>query len=305
MSFNINPADWTKNSYTGNTSDQAWVIAKLRVPVTNGVTRTFDLRAIRVGTVRGKGRICVVSDDGYASWLRLGVPICEFYGVKTSCAVIADKVGSSALYGTLADFQAYVSRGHECVPHGPVGGTGNLIANYSTNAERIVDMNTHRDYLLANSLTSANGAKCYVWPQGEYSPTAGDVSLLDAARSAGYTVGRAAMVKQPLFPQVRSMSTLAHQRMVMPIIGHNYAGATNTPDDAAETTNINNIVAYIQALGASRADGYVMLHKVVGRGTATAGQIEIEADRLRTIAAAIRAEVDAGRLEAVGMSEFV
>ena len=93
--------------------------------------------------------------------------------------------------------------------------------------------------------------------------------------------------------------------MIMPIIGHNYAGASNTADDTAETTNVSNIVSYIQALGAARADGFIMLHKVVARGAATAGQIEIEADRLKTIMAAIRVEMDAGRLEPVGISELV
>lgn len=305
QSANINPADWTKNNYTGNTSDQAWTVAKLRVPVANGSTLTFSLRSLRVGTVRGKGRICVVSDDGYASWLRLGAPICEYYGIKTTCAVIADRVGKSTLYGSLAAFKEYVSRGNECVAHGPIGGVGNLIANYSTNAERVADMNYHRDYLLNNGLVSADGAKCYVWPQGEYSPTIGDPSLLNAARAAGYSVGRAATVKQPFFVQLRSLSSLAHQKLIMPIIGHAYAGATATADDAAETTNIAGIVSNIQALGAARADGYIMLHKVVARGAATAGQIEIEADRLKTIMAAIRVEMDAGRLEPVGMSEFV
>lgn len=305
MSFNVNDADWAKSGYAGNNSDQGWVIAKLRVPVTNGQTRQFDLRSIRVGTTRGRGRICVVSDDGYSSWLRMGVPVAEEFGIKTTCAVISDKVGSSSLYGTLAEFQAYVGRGHECVAHGPVGGTGNLIDGLATNALRVADMNTHRDYLFANGLTTARGAQCYVWPQGKYSPTNGDVSLLDAARAAGYTVARAATEKAGNYVQIRALSALAHQRMVMPILGHTYAGATNTADDATETTNINTIVARIQALGLARGDGYLMLHKVVPRGAATSGGIEIEADRLRTLMDAIRDEMDAGRLEAVGMSEFV
>jgi hypothetical protein len=305
MSFNVADAEWTKNSYTTATGDILWTQAKLRVPITNGVTRTFKLRSLRVGTTRGKGRICVISDDGYKSWLRLGVPIFEEYGIRTSCAIIADKVGSSVLYGSLQEFKDYVSRSHLCVAHGPIGGTGNVVDKYGTNAERIADINFHRDYLVANGLTTAAGAKCYIWPQGIYSATAGDTSLLEDMYANGYRSGRAATEKVGQYVQLRSLSDQAHQRLIMPIIGHTYAGATNTADDAAETTNISNITTRITALGAARADGFLMLHKVVGRGAATAGQIEIETDRLRTLAQAIRTEVDAERLEAVTMDAFV
>lgn len=305
MSFFVSEADWTKNNYTTATGDIAFTQAKLRVTITNGQTRTFKLHSLRLGGARKAGRICVISDDGYASWLRLGVPIMEQYGIKTSCAVIADRVGSSALYGSLEDFQDYVARGHECVAHGPIGGTGNLIANYTTNAERVADVNYHRDYLVANGLTSIAGAKCYVWPQGEYAPTSGDVSLLNAMYAAGYRVARSATVKAaPNLPSVRAYNS-KHSKLLLPIIGHNYAGATNTADDATETTNVNSIVTAITASGVARTDVCIMLHKVVEKGAATSGQIEIETDRLRTIAAAIRTQMDSGNLVPSFLSDLV
>ena len=218
---------------------------------------------------------------------------------------IADKVGASALYGSLADFVDYVGRGHECVAHGPTGGVGNLIANYTTNAERIADINLHRDYLVTNKLTSVSGAKCYVFPQGEYAPTAGNVSLLDLMTTNGYKVARTATSKAaPHLPSLRAYNS-THSKLLLPIIGHGYAGATNTPDDATETTNVNAIVTAIQAAGAARTDVTLMLHKVVEKGGATAGAVEIETDRLRTIAVAIRAQMDAGNLVPSFLSDLV
>lgn len=302
---------WTKNSYTRDTIEQQWVIAKLRVTVTNGETRDFYLRSIKVGTSGRKGRICVVADDGYASFVRAGVPVLDRYGVKSTMAIIADKVGAST-YATLTELQNYVAAGNLCVAHGPIGGTGNLYTTYSTNAQRIADMNYHRDYLLAKGLTTDAGATCYVWPQGIYSSGSGEVSLLNDAYIAGYRLARAATAypsKSGSLPQhlpdLRGTSEMNQGRLCLPIIGHDYNGATNTPDDVNETANIDRIVSTIQNCATSGQDAFLMLHRVVGRGAATAGGIEIEIDRLITLAAAIQTEVAAQKLVSVTIDELV
>jgi hypothetical protein len=48
-----------------------------------------------------------------------------------------------------------------------------------------------------------------------------------------------------------------------------------------------------------------MLHKVVARGAATSGGIEIETDRLNAIAAAIQTQIAAGKLAAVTMPDLL
>lgn len=298
-----NANTWTKNGYTEDTRIVPWVQAKLRITITNGQTRTFKLRSLRIGVTKGKGRICVIADDGYASWIRLGVPILEHYGILTTSAIIANKINTTALYSNTSELRSYVSRGHECVAHGPISGTGTLIDDYTTNEERVTDVKFHRDTLQGLGLLTPYSRRCYVFPQGKYAPTAGDVSLLDALRAEGIVIGRSATPSSNTI-QLRALSEDNHMRMVAPIIGHSYAGVANTADDATETTNINNIITAIQAAGTARTDIYLMLHKVVVRGGASAA-IEIEADRLMTLAAAIRTEIDAGRLQSVLMSEMV
>ena len=308
----LHKAVWNKNAtYTRDTIEQQWVIAKLRVTVTNGQTRNFYLRSIKVGCQTRKGRLCVVADDGYASFLRAGVPILDRYGIKSTMAIIADKVGAST-YATLAELQVYVAAGNACVPHGPIGGTGNLYTTYTTNAERIADINYHRDYLLGNGLTDARGAKCYVWPQGVWNAGVGEVTMLDAMTAAGYVLARAATA----YPS-KSGALTAHPftlrgtsagnpfRLRLPIIGHDYNGATNTADDANETTNVDRIITTIGEVADSGVDAFLMLHKVVGRGAAASGGIDIEVDRLAAIAAAIQTQVAASKLECVTMPELV
>lgn len=303
---------WTKNSYTRDTIEQQWVIAKLRVTVTNGQTRNFYLRSIKVGCQARKGRLCVIADDGYASFIRAGVPILERFGIRSTMAIIADKVGSSSTYATLAELRTYVAAGNTCVAHGPIGGTGSLYTTYTTNAQRIADINTHRDYLLYNGLTDARGAKCYVWPQGIWNSAAGEVTMLAAMRDAGYELGRAAtaypsksgaLAAHPFI--LRAVSAKNDFRLRLPIIGHDYNGASNTADDPDEDTNVNRIITTIQDVADSGTDAILMLHRLVDRGAATAGGIEIEADRLNAIASAIQTQVATGKLECITFPEFI
>lgn len=302
MAMHCNPSAATKGGgFTEDVSAVPWTVAKLRVPVTNGQTRVFSLRSINLQSTQTKGRLCIVADDGFASWLRCGVPIMEEFGLVTTSALIATAIGQ-AQYASVADWQRYMSNGHEIVTHGPTGGLGNLIDNFATNSLGVADAVKHRDMLRSFGLMRPEAESCYILPQGKYGRTAGDVSLLDDLRVAGFTKGRSAVIKAPTV-YMRGMSSLCHGRVIPPVLGHNYAGAANTPDDAAETANINALITAIQGIAANRSDAHIMFHKVAARGAASE-LIAIEADRLRTLAAAIRVEVDAGRLDCVRMSEF-
>lgn len=298
--FQVN--DWAKNAYTRDTIEQQWVTAKLRVQFS--AAGTFYLRSLRAGGGQRKGRICVIADDGWRSWFLRGAPLLARYGIPSTNAIIPSLIGSSPNHATEAMLQDYVAQGNANVTHGPIGGSGNLFTRWGTDAEALADMIAARDWLLARGLTDSRGAQCYIWPQGFYARTAGDTSFIKAAWDAGFRLGRSVM-ESTVYPNVRATSSRCLSLLAMPTIGHTYAGATNTADDAAETTNINTIVTRIQALGAQRADGFVMLHQVVGRGAAAAGDTMIEVDRLATICAAIQTEVNAGRLVAVTMPEML
>jgi hypothetical protein len=272
------------------------------------------LRAITAGTNRRKGRLCVIADDGYHSWFRLGAPMLARYGIPSTASIIASGVDVNTTTvngnGTLAELKNYVAAGNACVAHGPNQTAANLFdgpfaGGDELNAARIADMNVGRDFLLQHGLCDDRGAKCYVWPQGTYSQGGGEVSLLDAAYEAGYRLGRAATAYTTLFPQISAMSERCHTKLILPLIGHTYAGTTNSAGNAAETTNIANIAAYIASVADSGVDAFLMLHRVVNRGAATAGSIEIETDRLASLCNSIKTLVDAGTLECVTMPELL
>lgn len=289
-----------KSGFTDEVGNQAWINSKLRVYINNGSTLTFSLRAIRVGAYKKKARIAIIGDDGYISFQKMGVPILEEFGFKSSVAVIYDTVGTSDK-ATLRQLQSYVAKGNECIPHGPndgTGGTGNLWTTYTTNAQRIADINACRDYLLANNLCTMWGARSYIWPQGRYCESTSDYSMLQVMRDNGYTVGRSANTPSVVYMhKLNALSDDNNALFTTPIVGHIW---TSAPTEAANIAAIN---AKIAATAANGGDCALMLHRVVGVDAA-AQSTEISTNRLREICNAIKAEVDAGNMEVVLYSEF-
>lgn len=298
--YTIRESQWSKSGYTDEVGNQAWVNSKIRVFVTNGQTLTISLRAIRYSALRKRGRIAIVSDDGYASWHKMGVPIMREYGFKTSNAIIYDSLGTSDKTN-LATLQSYVAEGNECIGHGPndgTGGTGNLFTTWTTNAQRIADINACRDYMLGNGLCDQWGAKCYVWPQGQYTNSTSDLELLGLMLTNGYRAARAALTPTTFYMhKANAVSAMNLANLTMPIIGHTWVSG------ATEAANVAAINAKIAATAAARADCTLMLHRVVGPDAA-AQSTEISSNRLREICTAVKAEVDAGNLEVVLYSEF-
>lgn len=310
-SFSTREDQWTKNGFSGVFAsslirEMNFSLAKVRFTIPNGFSININLRSVRAGCRKGIGRIVFVADDGYDSVHRLALPLFESFGIPLTSCIIPPNVGQTG-YMTEAQLRNMVQRGHALVPHGPIQNNTNLFdAPYTTTAQRLADAQASAQWLLDRGLCTARQARCYVWPQGFYAASgSGSVELLEAMQAAGFTHARSVSsgnASKSLY--LGSLSTRCSTRMLWPIIGHTYAGASNTPDDAAETTNINNIVSRIQAVGTYGQDAHVMLHKFVARGAATAGSIEIEIDRLRTILATVATEVKAGRLAAVTMDAY-
>lgn len=307
-SHNVREDLWTKNGFSGAFAttlirEMDWRVAKIRVTIPNGGTINLNFRSMRVGCRRGVGRICFVADDGYDSVHRLALPLFESFGIPLTGCIIPPKVGTAG-YMTEAQLRDMVNRGHALVPHGPLQNNTNLFdAPYTTTAQRVADAQASAQWLLDRGLCTPRQARCYIWPEGRYAVAgSGSTELIEALQAVGFTHGRSIAVAGPANSvYANSLSDQCNTRMLWPILGHTYAGATNTADDAAETTNITTIAGRITALGTYGQDGHVMLHKFVARGAAAAGGIDIEVDRLRTLLAAAAAEIQAGRLVAVKM----
>jgi hypothetical protein len=299
--------DWAKTGYTRGTEEEIWAACKLRISVANGVSGTFYLKRLSVGTERKFGRLCVTIDDGYASAHRIALPVFESYGIPVTLGIIPSLIGTAG-FMTKAQLQDAKARGHQIVPHGPDTGVGNLFSRWPTDAQALADVTSTRDWISANGLDSVDGAasSCYIWPQGQYTRTAGDPTFLGSMLSAGFRVGRSASpAGVGYYMQGASISARLHGRLTQATIGHTYAGATNTPDDATETANISTIVSRVGLLSSQRKDAFLMLHDFARRGGAPAGGLYIEMDRLQTICAAIKTGMDAGTLQTVKMSALI
>lgn len=268
-----------------------------------GQTAVIFIFAIGVGQPR-KSRLCVVYDDSYDSAYKLGYQPFNSRNIKTTTAVIANTVGKTN-YASLQTLQAYVAGGNALVAHGTSlpDGSGNLFtANDGSYERAFADIQYNVDYLRRNGLLRRNADKCYIFPQGQWEKVANENILLELMLNAGFQVGRSALVGGVEW--CYSMDAMTRQqRLTMPIIGHLWAGSTS-----AEATNISNIVSRIQAIAAANGvDAFLMLHIVQPTATpdGSMSSIGIRVSDLNTIAAAIKTEVDAGRLETVTMPELV
>ena len=263
-----------------------------------------------------KSRICVIWDDGYDSFFKLGYDSFASRGIRQTLSVIGSAQDYGGTYSYTRQLRAMVDAGDALVAHGPwpAQGAGNLWSAYGGTgasdavANAVADMMQNRQWLADRGLLVPGAEKCYVWPQGAYQRAANDTALLDAAIAAGFTLARSVGSVTAAGPYsnagLRFDALSKYNRMALPIIGHLWAGTT-----AAEATNISNIVAAINGMATARGDACLMLHRVVSTATSdgtigAAGQISIRKSDLETIAAAIKTQIDAGLMESVTMPQI-
>ncbi len=299
----------------GNTTTQGTIatptdfeISDLRLQL-NGVGEfTCWLFAVGLSKQR-KARVSIMCDDGYNSYWRLGHPIWKAINVPQTMAVIATETGKSARYMTINDLKAWRGAGNSCVAHGPNGGAGSLISVYGADADfpvrALQDIKDNIDFLRDNSLATPEDLACYVYPQGEFQRTSNDTVLLEGIINQGLVnCARAARSLPVAFrPYIFNQDPLCkYQRLAMPIIGHSWAGST-----AAEATKIANEITMIQECALYGLDFFLIFHEVKPNSTPD-GQMEgidIRVSDMQLLANAVKAEIDAGRLEAVHMRDFV
>jgi len=269
---------------------------RVRVNPVTGQIAQITLRRVTINPSR-KGRIAIMADDGRATWWRRALPLLERRGLRCSVSIIPDRVESSAVFATWTDIQRAKDKGHEVLTHGPIGGTGNIVANYGTVAEAVEDAVASRAALDARGLLSERGRACYIWPQGTWQASSGQTAYLDAMKAAGFTLGRS--VTRYLPCSVVDATRTQYGGLMLPIIGH-IRGA----DATAEGVVVNNIVSAIQACGASGLDGILMFHDIIDAGGAYGDNDEIEVDRFITILDAVVTQIAAGKVENVLFSDM-
>lgn len=289
---------WTN---TGTLNLDTALFTHVRVRVTPLAGQFADLTVVKLlANPSRRSRIYITSDDGYMSWFVYALPLLQARGLVSSVAVIPPAVGASSLYMGLSQLREFVAAGHECVTHGPQDGTGSLIDNYTTNAERVADMVAQRRWIEDNGLfTSEAQKRCYIWPQGKFQASASDQSLIEAAQAAGFTLGRSVSRFIPFSEAAAGMTTAG--KMILPIIGH--SRQTSEVNENAEITNITNAISYAAANG---LDACLMFHKVIADQAVFSATetIEIEVSRLATILDAIVSQIGAGKMECGLLSDM-
>lgn len=276
---------------------------KLVITPRAATVATVYIYGVGIGTKNQKGRCFVIADDGNRSWVSRGVPLFNEVGIPTTLSIASSVIDTTATYATLNQLKNIVNDGNVIVSHGPNSGSfsGNLISNLSTNGERLADMNQSRDWISSNGLQTPNFDKVYVWPQGEYQETAGDVSLLELAYNDGYRIARCSSLINALV-QYNADAVTKHQRLALPYSTHGWAGTT-----AGQVANVTALTDAITAAATYGTDIFVTFHDIVIDSTADGSMdaTKCRVSDLLTIRGAMTTAINNGTLECFPLTELV
>ena len=284
-------AKWSVGGGSPSFGTTTFANAKIRITPEAGQQAVATVFGMWINGSSSRPRITISADDGWATQYTDMLPILEKYNLRCSFGIIGDLVGTAG-YMTLNQLKDLVARGHECVVHGPLGGTGSL-QNYSTYADVLRDVSYHRDFLVSNSLAKNGSEKIYVFPQGKYALSRGDQTILQALNDAGFVGGRLADETASVMP---SGPLFKRNAMLCNILGHNYAGGT-------EAANISNIINRVQTAADAGKNSVLMFHKfssgVPGDSTT------IQNSNFDSICAAINELENAGTAQNALLSELI
>lgn len=272
---------------------------RLRFAVQAGGVCDVTLYSLQINPM-GRGRIAIVSDDGYASWLQRGWPLLQRRGIPSSIAVIPSLIDTTSRYCTLKMLREYISSGNEVIAHGTNRAEQNLF-ELPTHEARIADVQYTLDWLKRHGLSGPDQLRCYIYPQGRFASAQGDTSLIDALPSLGVTLGRTTTRHLGFSGDVIRQNSAS--ALTVPIIGY-IRGST----EANDTTELNNTINCINHIAQTGQDGVIMLHEVIPAQTTwastTNGTIDITVDKLEAIADAIVTARKEFGLEPVLFSSF-
>ncbi len=272
---------------------------KLTITPQSGQAATMYLYAVGYGQPR-KGRVIVIADDGEASWFKLGAPIFNALGIPTTAMIIPS--GLNIGYGTDAHVSAYIDAGNCVGPHGPnlSSYAGNLISNYGTAAEAIYDIDSALNAMYQKGWYTPGADLIYAWPQGEFARTFGDLELLEAAYKYGIRLARCSSVINPLLQFVTEGASRLN-RLALPYTTHGWAGSTagQVANTTANVDAINNAATY-------GTDVFMTYHQIVLDSTADGAMntIKNRVSDVQTVATAIKAQIDAGKMEATTLGRL-
>lgn len=306
MSLEFRSDGWTKTGFSADMETMSFKRIRFNFVLRQSQPVVIKIREVRAGLGSASGRICVMADDYYHSFLRRAVPVLEKRGIKSSFAIIPASIGGLTAAATLAELQKYAGEGNECVVHGPsVGSNTWFDSPYTTLADRMDEAKRCRDYIASNRLGSDKAANTVAYPGGKWQSGSYETDFIDALREEGFLIGRSTGTAGPngRYFKCDYMHEKSMARYTLPTIGHSYAGASNTPNDATETTNISTLAGYMATIGAQGLDGVLLFHHIVDSGSANQTW-HCEINRLIALADAVKARTASGDTKTCLLSDF-
>lgn len=294
--FNLSHVSWQ-----GTARDYPITIFECRILISGTVDAPIDtwIYGVGLGSPR-KGRVCVVWDDGRDSSLTLGAPVFRAAGItKQTLSLIQGRLGqvNGATEGMC---RAFVNSGGAVVPHSPHG--PNIVDQFPGDpAAAVAAIKENIEYIRSSGLATPRFDRCFVYPQGKYQAAQYDISYLQAMRAAGIDIARISFM-QDIRQQRNIDSHSSTGRLACTTIGHQYMGASGATPEA---DNIAAVIQRINDVSTYGLDCFLMLHSVVKADGQEADPYDISVPNLELIAAAIKTNIDAGKLEAVTMPELV
>lgn len=239
-----------------------------------GATQTTVYIDACLAAFKARPKLIIYADDGYETWHDLAVPELEIRGMRATHGIIASLI-DGATYMTSAELAALYAAGHDLVVHGATAldAVGDIGA----------DLDENQQFLIGNGWT--RGAFHYVYPNGVYQLSAGDLTIANALRARGFLTARGT-------PSPRNWNSaygLGDRDYHLPIIG---GQAADTP--ATLLTRLGQAITRGDNCG-------VMFHRIVASG---ATGIEYNTPDLITFLDGVEDLVDAGSLDVVTASQW-
>ena len=290
-----------KNISVTGTINYPFVVGSNKLVITPqaGQAATMYLYAVGYGQPK-KGRVVVMADDGEKSWFTLGAPIFNSRGIPTTAMIIPS--GLNVGYANDAQVSAYIDAGNCVGGHGPnlSSYAGNLITNYATVAEAIADIDSAFNAIHKKGWYTPGADLIYAWPQGEFAKLFGDVELLDAVYQYGIRLSRCSSVINPLVQFLTEGATRLN-RLALPYTTHGWAGTT-----AGQVANVTAMTDAVLNAATYGTDLFPTFHQIVPDATpdGSMNTIKCRVSDVMTVADAIKAQVDAGKMEVTTLGQL-
>jgi peptidoglycan/xylan/chitin deacetylase (PgdA/CDA1 family) len=226
----------------------------------------------------GAPQILITDDDGYANWFTRGLPVLDAYGLKSASSLIGGLIGTAPDWATMDMLQAAYANGHEHIVHGAAA-----LSTLPSLEAIEADIRANRDFLIRNGFTK--GSDFYVYPNGVYQRTPGDLGIRNILKNLGFKAARG--TTSPRY--FKTATGYGDSRWLLPIIGMD------------TTTSAATIKSRIDA-GVANGDLMIlMLHDIKLSGGSS---VDVTIDRLDEVCKYISELIGQGKLQNVTPSQL-